>query len=181
MTTSISNIDRDRTQSIALASTMENSFISNFGKKARQIMLSLDAFSTVTLYGPPKSGKSAIIQYLMDKFREVTKTNPKVLRIFPGAFSYDMFRKIINAVQNTHCWVHLDGAIKPYIIESLSTKFCEMVQTVEDSSSSTKFIFETSDLKDASPTYFYMFPNTEIVVDLFQYNDHLQFWYERKI
>ena len=61
MTTSITNIDRDRTQSIALASTMENSFISNFGKKARQIMLSLDAFSTVTLYGPPKSGKSAII------------------------------------------------------------------------------------------------------------------------
>ena len=92
-----------------------------------------------------------------------------------------MFRKIIHAVQKTHCWVHLDGAIKPYIIESLSTKFCEMVQTSEDSSSNTKFIFETSDLKEASPAYFYMFPNTEIVVDLFQYNDHLQFWYEKKL
>ena len=70
-------------------------------------MLSLDAFSTVTLYGPPKSGKSAIIQYLMDKFREVTKTNPKVLRIFSGAFSYDMFRKIIHM----QCKKHIVGYI----------------------------------------------------------------------
>ena len=55
-------------------------------------------------------------------------------------------------LQKTHCWVHLDGAIKPYIIESLSTKFSEMIQTSEDSSSNTKFIFETSDLKEASLT-----------------------------
>ena len=92
-----------------------------------------------------------------------------------------MFRKIIDAVQTKHSWVHLDGVIKPYIIESLSTKFGEMIQTGEDSSSSTKFIFETSDLKDTSPTCFYMFPNTEITVDLFQYTDHLQFWYEKKL
>ena len=80
-------------------------------------MLSLDTFSTVTLYGPPKSGKSAIIQYLIDKFREVSKANTKVWKIFPGAFSHDMFRKIIDAVQTKHSWVHLDGVIAVYYRE----------------------------------------------------------------
>ena len=179
MTTSINNIDHNSTQS--LVSTLGNNVDSNFGDEVRQIMLSLDTFSAVTVCGPSRSGKSTIIQFLIDKFQEATKTKPKVWKIFPGAYSPDMFRKINNAVQTTNCWVILDGAIKPYIIESLSANCGEAVQTRESSSSNTKFILETSDLKDASPTYFYMFPNSHLMVDLYQYNDHLQFWYEKKI